>query len=237
MSNLPRDARIQTLHDIGMKIDDGLEQAKIQTARREAARTAHTDAVNHLVSSSTDQSLDKNTILHCVKMLQQLITTSSALYFTALGAEKQCEAHVAIIKKMYDLEVALKTREEIPPSPEELAVPRAAPPRTLKEMRLAEAAAAAAIPTPAPVQEKTEETKISPPDAEKPEAPPVIASVNNTSEKKPMRNKKKISAEASDLAIEIDVDMSGVDEKEAVPSLPIPKKSKAKKKKKLSPSV
>ena len=232
MSNLPRDARIQSLHDIGMKIDDSLEQAKIQTARREVARTAHIDSIDQLINSSKDQSLDKSTVLHCVKVLQQLVTTSSALYYTALGAEKQCEAHVATIKKMYDLEVALKTREEIPPTPEELAVTRPAPPRTLKEMRLAEAASRAA----ASVEEKIEEIKISPPDTEIPEEPPVSASANNISAKKPRQNKKKTSAEESDLSIEIDVDTTGIDEKETVTNLPLPKKSKAKKKKK-SPST
>ena len=188
MSNIPRAAKIQALHEVGSKIDDGLEQAKIQTARRDGTRTGHTEAINQLVSNCKDPALDRNTVQHCIKLIQQLHTQSNALYYMTLGAEKQCAAHVAEIKKMYDLEVALKLREDTLPTPEEMAS-RPVPPRTLRETRLAEAALAASS-----VEEKPAELQeIKEPEVKEPVAPSPEPSVNESS---PKGNRKKKSIKA-----------------------------------------
>lgn len=190
MSSIPRAAKIQALHDIGAKIDDGLEQAKIQTARRDGTRTGHSEAISHILSNCKDPGLDKNTVQHCVKVLQQLQTQSNALYYMTLGAEKQCAAHVAEIKKMYDLEVVLKMREETLPAQEEIAS-RPVPPRTLKEMRLAEAAHEdnnAAVSQANPSESKEPESK----EPEFVQQPPEKSDIKNSSKS---NRKKKQSPE------------------------------------------
>jgi hypothetical protein len=196
MSNISRAAKIQALHEVGAKIDDGLEQAKIQTARRDGTRTGHTEAINQLVSNCKDPALDRNTVQHCIKLIQQLQTQSNALYYMTMGAEKQCAVHVAEIKKMYDLEVALKLREETLPTPEESAS-RPAPPRTLRETRLAEAALAASS-----VEEKPEEPQeTKEPEVKEPVAPSPETN-NNESSLKGSRNKKSAKTPQSETATE-----------------------------------
>ena len=187
MSNISRAAKIQALHEVGAKIDDGLEQAKIQTARRDGTRTGHTEAINQLVSNCKDPALDRNTVQHCIKLIQQLQTQSNALYYMTMGAEKQCAVHVAEIKKMYDLEVALKMREDTLPMPAEMAS-RPVPPRTLRETRLAEAALAASS-----VEEKLAEPEVKEPEVKEIAAPAPEPSANESS---PKGNRKKRAIKA-----------------------------------------
>ncbi len=217
MSTLPRDVRIQTLHEVGVKIDDGLESAKIQTSRREGARDALTSAASDIVKAASDPNLDKNTVLHCVKILQGLIAQTTALYYTALGAEKQIESHVALIKKLYDLEVVLKRREEEPPAPEEMAVERRAPVRTIKEQRLAAAAAAEKQ-----AQEASQEEQAT-------QAPKPDVVEDQPTQKKAGRKKKDPAPAAEAPTVEVDVDVSELEGSEVTQEVKSVKRGKKKK--------
>ena len=216
MSNLPRDARIQALHEVGVKIDDELEPAKLLTSRWEGARTALMGAANDIIKTSADSKLDANTVMHCAKIVQGLITQASANYFTSLGAQKQIESHVSLVKKIYDLEVALKRREEEPPAPEEMTVERKAPVRTIKEQRLA-AAAAEKQKQEAPLEEQA--TPAPKPDVV--EDSPI--------QKKAHRKKKDPAPAAEAHSVEVDIDVSELESRKVTQEVKSAKKGKSKK--------
>jgi hypothetical protein len=217
MSNLPRDARIQALHEVGVKIDDELEPAKLLTSRWEGARTALMGAASDIIKASADSKLDANTVMHCAKIVQGLITQASANYFTSLGAQKQIESHVSLVKKIYDLEVALKRREEEPPTPEEMVIERKAPVRTIKEQRLAAAAAAEKQ-----AQEAPQEKQVSP--APKPD---VVEDL--PTQKKDSRKKKDPAPAAEAPTVEVDVDVSELEGSEVTQEVKSIKRGKKKK--------
>ncbi len=224
MSNPQRVARIQALHDVGAKIDDGLEQIKLQTARRDGVRSGQLDAINHLIANCKDPSLDKNTVHHCLKSLQQLQTQSNIMYYMSLGSEKQCESHVAEIKKMYDLEVALKLREETLPTPEEMAS-RPVPPRTIKEVRLAEATlTASGSQEKSPEPQGSKEIKIKETDPEAPVSPSKELSASEAPSKPPEDNRKKKPTKAP------------MGESAIKPSSAMPPKKETRKKRKIKSS-
>lgn len=217
MSNLPRDARIQALHEVGVKIDDDLEPAKLLTSRWEGARTALMGAASDIVKASADSKLDANTVMHCAKIVQGLITQASANYFTSLGAQKQIESHVSLVKKIYDLEVALKRREEEPPAPEEMAVERRAPVRTIKEQRLAAVAAAEKQ-----AQEAPQEEQASP-------APKPDMVENLPTQKKAGRKKKDPAPAAEAPTVEVEIDVSELEGSKVTQEVKSVKKGKSKK--------
>jgi hypothetical protein len=217
MSNLPRDARIQALHEVGVKIDDDLEPAKLLTSRWEGARTALMGAASDIIKASADSKLDANTVMHCAKIVQGLITQASANYFTSLGAQKQIESHVSLVKKIYDLEVALKRREEEPPAPEEMAVERRAPVRTIKEQRLAAVAVAEKQ-----AQEAPQEEQASP-------APKSDVVVNLPTQKKAGRKKKDPAPAAEASTVEVEIDVSELEGSKITQEVKSVKKGKSKK--------
>jgi hypothetical protein len=158
MSTLPRDVRIQALYEVGVKIDDTLESARLETARREGAHAAYVNAAKALSAYPEAASVCSN-----------LAAQAHNLVFASKGAEIQSKSLVALLKGMHDLEVARKQRETEPlavaesPVEDEASVAAAAdaalPPspkparnlrRTIREERLAMAAAKAAdAPSPA----------------------------------------------------------------------------------------
>lgn len=217
MSNLPRDARIQALHEVGVKIDDELEPAKLLTSRWEGARTALMGAASDIIKASADSKLDANTVMHCAKIVQGLITQASANYFTSLGAQKQIESHVSLVKKIYDLEVALKRREEEPPAPEEMAVERKAPVRTIKEQRLAAAAAAEKQAQEASQEEQAPQTP----------NPDVVEDL--PTRKKASRKKKDPAPAAEAPTEEVDVDVSELEGSKVTQEVKLVRKGKTKK--------
>ena len=235
MSTLPRAVKIQALHEVGVKIDDGLEPAKINTARWESARTALTGAINDIIKSTKDSKLDTNSVMHCVKILQGLVTQASANYYTALGAEKQIESHVSLIKKMYDFEVALKMREEEPLPPVENAVERRAPARTIREQRLAAAAAekrseeivAQSAPEPAPAAAPVPEPKPAPTPAPTPAADEKLPSKKRGPKSNRKNQDPAPAAEAP--AVEVEVDVSELEGSEVSQEVKLVKKGNSKK--------
>jgi hypothetical protein len=155
MSTLPRDVRIQALHEVGVKIDDTLESARLETARREGAHAAYVNAAKALSAHP-----------EAAAICSSLASQAHNLVFASKGAEIQSKSLVALLKGMHDLEVARKQRETEPlvvaePAavdqghPSEDQKPVAAPSdddakpmkrlrRTIKEERLALAASKSA---------------------------------------------------------------------------------------------
>ena len=132
MSTLPRDVRIQALHEVGVKIDDTLESARLETARREGAHAAYVNAAKALSAHP-----------EAAAICSSLASQAHNLVFAAKGAEIQSKSLVALLKGLHDLEVARKQRETEPlPEADPISIQ---PPRrrTIKEERLAAEAVAA----------------------------------------------------------------------------------------------
>ena len=118
MSTLPSNPRIQAIHDVGVKIDDALERAQLDTARREGAHEAYSNIVSTFSSLlddiSSDGSLQEaaskallNKILTVCKRMEE---SSSAQLYAARGAEVQTKAIIETVKSMYDVEIATSAR-------------------------------------------------------------------------------------------------------------------------------
>jgi hypothetical protein len=182
MSTLPRDVRISTIYEIGVKIDDYLDAAKSETLKREGAQAAYANCATNLTtlialldreSSKTPENeahvpYAKSWIKKCILMCENLAKQARELTANAKGAEKQTSTFVALLKQMHDLEEIKKQRETVPLAVEALPVapavisaapavldaPAVNPPRpavrrrTIKEERLAQAAANAAAKPP-----------------------------------------------------------------------------------------
>jgi hypothetical protein len=159
MSTLPRDVRIEAIHEIGVKIDDALEVARFEAARREGAHGAYVNAARNIVEAFGNSSEDAK---KCAAICSDLAAQTQNLLFASRGAERQAQGLVALIKQMHDLELAKKRRESEPlptppvvvaesPAPA-VASALVAPPqqrrRTIKEERLAAVAAAEAAAAP-----------------------------------------------------------------------------------------
>lgn len=161
MSTLPRDVRIEAIHEIGVKIDDALEVARFEAARREGAHGAYVNAARNIVEAFGNSSEDAK---KCAAICSDLAAQTQNLLFASRGAERQAQGLVALIKQMHDLELAKKRRESEPlplPTPPVVvaespapvvASALVAPPqqrrRTIKEERLAAVAAAEAAAAP-----------------------------------------------------------------------------------------
>ena len=220
MSTLPRDIRIQTLHDIGVKIDDSLESARNEKFRREGARTAHYEIIKQLSSliSKENKESDNKVVEYCVKVVDKLASQATAMFHASLGAENQAKAHVELIKKVYDLELVLKNREEVPlpveVSPE--IASRPVPSRTLKEQRLA-------------LVNSQQNQKVELPAAPAEEAVMPVVADDKPAEKKARSKKTKSNVVETkiianpDPIVEIEIDTTELEEKKE-----IKKKSKRK---------
>lgn len=150
MSTLPRDVRISTIHEIGVKIDDYLDVAKSETFKREGAQAAYVNAAKHIINIFN--ALEKEAqnpahaaavpfakfwvqkcLLTCEDLAKQAVNQTAA----AKGAERQTSNIVALLKQLHDLEVVKKKREtEVLPIIEpvqQTVVVEAAPPAAPEE--------------------------------------------------------------------------------------------------------
>jgi len=173
MSALLRDVRLQLIHELGVKMDDALEAARVDSIRKEGAHAAYGNAARNVRMlftqaekehsegklSANDYDVARVWIKRCVAVCDNLTSQAMPLMHSAKGAERQTATVVAMLKQMYDLEEVKKQRETVPlptpPAAETVPVTQdAAPeaekeepkrpharPRTIKEQRLAEAAA------------------------------------------------------------------------------------------------
>jgi len=155
MSTFARDARIQAFHEVGVKVDDALEAARLETARREGAHAAYANSARNVLSmlkaaaESGNAEVATEWVKKCAAACENLATQAQALVHAGRGAEKQAAALVAAVKQVYDLELVKKQRETepVPPPPPEAPHIRT---RTIKEERLAAAAQAAKEAKPSP---------------------------------------------------------------------------------------
>jgi hypothetical protein len=140
MSTFMRDVRIQAFHEVGVKIDDALEAARLETARREGAYAAYVNSARNVIELIKSAAESNNTaaatewVKKSAEVCENLALQAQALVHASRGAEKQTSALVALVKQLYDLEVAKKQRETEPVAP--AGVVRS---RTIKEERLAAA--------------------------------------------------------------------------------------------------
>lgn len=157
----PRDVRIQTIYEVGVKVDDVLEVARLETARKEGAHGSLLQATQTLAAvlkqvdaevSPEHAELAKAWVRRCYAACNNLLANASGLMFAARGSENQAKNFVGMVKQIHDLEMIRKQREETPvPAPElvdstveapkEPVRPAHVPGRTLKEQRLAAAKA------------------------------------------------------------------------------------------------
>lgn len=174
MSTLPRDVRISTIHEIGVKVDDYLDAAKSETLKREGAQAAYLNTAKNImaVMATLERELTnasehaehvpyaKLWVKKCLLVCEDLANQAGNLAAAAKGAEKQTSSIVALLKQLHDLEVVKKRREteilatlpllaepvkeatKVEKAPEVAPKVRNIPRRTIKEIRLAEAAEA-----------------------------------------------------------------------------------------------
>ena len=146
---LKADIRIDVLHEMGVRLDDALEVASAEVAKREGAVSAVPAAVKSVRSLLTaaeaaqDMPLEtKNSVikwlLAAVRELENVNQQAVSLLMAARGAEAQAKAAVASAKALYDLEVVKKKRIMEPPAPPAPGETPHPAPRTLKETRLRE---------------------------------------------------------------------------------------------------
>ncbi len=167
MSTLSHDIRIQAFHEIGVRIDDALEETHQETVRREGAHGALLVAIQGI--SEVQKSLRSETfqdtqqaavaaswVLRCARVCEALVSQASGRAKAAQGAEDFAKRMVAMVKQMHDLGVAQKQRETEPlaPTPVDGILVRPIRRRTIREERLAEAAAAAVAVVAAPIPVK-----------------------------------------------------------------------------------
>lgn len=153
MSTLPRDVRISTIHEIGVKIDDYLDVAKSETFKREGAQAAYVNAAKHLINifNSLEKELQnpahapavpfaKFWVQKCLLTCEDLAKQASNQTAAAKGAERQTSNIVALLKQFHDLEVVKKQREtevlpKVEPVQKAVAVEAAppAPPAVVEE--------------------------------------------------------------------------------------------------------
>ena len=120
MTSLPPSPRIQAIHDVGVKIDDALERAHLDTARREGAHEAYTNIVSSFstLMSDIDVETARGGDLEIAKLwlnkllviCKNMVDYSSTQLHAARGAEAQTKLIIETVKRMYDTEVAISAR-------------------------------------------------------------------------------------------------------------------------------
>ena len=126
MSALPSNPRVQAIHDVGVKIDDALERAQLDTARREGAHEAYTNIVSSFstlmsdidVESAhgSDSEIAKLWMNKLLVICKNMADYSGTQLHAARGAEAQTRMIIETVKRMYDNEVAIiaRSRSEQP---------------------------------------------------------------------------------------------------------------------------
>jgi len=145
------DNKIETIHEIGVRLDDALEASKVEVTRYEGAQVAYltaSRAVQALLASIAKEVEDKRTdavsaklatdwVSRAAQVCENLSKQAANSVLMAKGAELQTTRLVGMVKSLHDLEIARRAREEAPAEvvPEERPHPR---PRSIKEERIAE---------------------------------------------------------------------------------------------------
>lgn len=182
MSTISRDIRIAAIYDIGVKLDDALEAAKLENARRNGAHAAYLNSAKNILAMLKDvkDPTVHDTLVKAATACNNLATQASALVQAGIGAQKQAEFTVALVKQLHDQEIQTRQKETnpvvlkpataqmtssteenpFPPSilkPAFVHKPRTAP-RSLKQQRLAEAKKEP-VPTPSPKRGRPKASK------------------------------------------------------------------------------
>ena len=160
MSTISRDLRIAAIYDVGVKLDDALEFAKLETARRNGAHAAYLNSAKNILALAKDikDPVVHDTLVKAATACNNLATQAAAMVHAGKGAEKQAELSVSLIKQLHDAEIAKRQSElnaatmkaavaqpQTPSEPDpfppsvlkstEESKPRTAP-RSIKEQRL-----------------------------------------------------------------------------------------------------
>lgn len=115
----PSDIRLKAIYDIGVKVDDSLEVARLETAKREGAYEAYSN-----ISSSFSEIFEQLDSEHAggeaelarawmskfIDVCKNMVEYSSMQVYAARGAENQTKMIVEMIKKTYDLETEKKVK-------------------------------------------------------------------------------------------------------------------------------
>lgn len=210
--------RVQVIHEIGVKIDDALEKAQLDTARREGAHEAYKSAAKSLAilleqvdkeHAGRDAVVAKAWINRVVNIFKTVADQTGEQMQVARGAEKQTRAMVEMLKQMYDAEAKTVPVAVTPPQP--APAPKlipASPPAVNVAPAQAPKPAVVAPPAPPPVQPKpapvppppssttpgtTPRMPVKPPTPPAPPPPPPPPPAPAPEPKKPGRKPKKES--------------------------------------------
>lgn len=194
MGTLPTSSRVQVIHEIGVKIDDALEKAQLDTARREGAHEAYKSAASSLTAllqqvdkehAGRDAEVAKAWINRVVTIFKNVSDNTKEQVQIARGAEKQTRVMVDMLKQMYDVESKTVSPAAATTSPAQSApvpklIPASAPPA-----QSAPAANVAPVQAPKPVVAAPP----SPPPAPlKPAPAPPSSTTPGTTPRMPVKN-------------------------------------------------
>lgn len=113
------DIRLQAIYDIGVKVDDSLEAARLETAKREGAyeaysniATSFSEMFDHAESSYLGENAApiKELSLKILDICRNMVEYSGAQVHAARGAENQAKLTVEMIKRVYDSESEKKVK-------------------------------------------------------------------------------------------------------------------------------
>jgi hypothetical protein len=122
MSTLPSDVRLDTLHKIGVRLDDALEGTRLETSKREGAHAAYVNAARNVAAlvraAESDAALSpaqKEVVSHWIRravaVCNDLGSQANNLVHLSRGAETQTRNFVAMMKSLHDAEAAKKRTE------------------------------------------------------------------------------------------------------------------------------
>jgi hypothetical protein len=113
------DIRLQAIYDIGVKVDDSLEAARLETSKREGAYEAYSNiatSFSEMFEQAESSYLGENTVflkewsLKILDVCRNMVEYSGAQVHTARGAENQAKMTVEMIKRVYDAESEKKVK-------------------------------------------------------------------------------------------------------------------------------
>ena len=108
-----RDVRIAAIYDVGVKLDDALEAARLETARREGAKLAYLNAAKNILSfvNQVKDPAAQEILNKSVEICKNLADQATALIHAGRGAEHQARNAVSLIKQLHDAEVQNKRKD------------------------------------------------------------------------------------------------------------------------------
>jgi hypothetical protein len=159
-SVLKQQIRVAVTNDIGADLDDQLEAAKAEVQQQEGAKAAYSTAeklieqlLPHLQKDLNDGRISLETASESSKWIQRAMGVCSSLHVQAThlviakqGAVSQTEKLLGIVKKRFDSERAkLVELEKLGVSgQDDIASAAPSAPKSIKQLRMEEAAAEAA---------------------------------------------------------------------------------------------